>query len=66
MKFPFPRLWTSASADLLNVLHKGGVEYLFIGSMAKAFHCPKQACVSDMGLMVDSSPENARKVLTAL
>ena len=39
---------------------------MLIGSMAKAFHCPKLACVNDMDLMIDSTPENARKVLTAL
>ena len=66
MKFAFPRLWTSAFADLLNASSEGGVEYLLIGSMAKALHCPKLACVSDMDLMIDSTRENARTVLTAL
>ena len=66
MKFPFPRLWTPACADLLKAFNEGGVEYLLIGSMAKAFHCPTLASVNDMDLMIDSTPENARKVLTAL
>ena len=66
MKFPFPRLWTPACADLLTAFNEEGVRYLLIGSMAKAFHRPELACVNDMDLMIDSTPENARKVLTAL
>ena len=62
----FPRLWTPACARLLNALNEGGVEYLLVGSMAKAFHRPKLACVNDMDLMIESTLENARKVLTAL
>ena len=66
MKLPFPRLWTPACADLLKAFHEGGVEYLLIGNMANAFHCPKLASAIDMVLMIDSTPENARKALTAL
>ena len=66
MKFPFPRLWTNACADLLRTFNNEGVDYLLIGSMAKAFHCPKLACVNDMDLMINSTPENAGKVLAAL
>ncbi len=66
MTFPFPRLWTPACAKLLKAFNRDGVEYLLIGSMAKAFHCPKLARVNDMDLMIDSTPENARKALIAL
>lgn len=66
MKFPFPRLWTPDCADLLTAFNEEGVEYLLIGSMAKAFHCPRLACVNDMDLMIASTPENARSVLIAL
>ena len=66
MKFPFPRLWANACAVLLRAFNNEGVEYLLIGSMAKAFHCPEMACVNDMDLMIDPTPENAGKVLSAL
>lgn len=66
MKFPFPRLWTPACADLLKAFNEGGVKYLLIGSMAEAFHCPNLARPNDMDLMIDATPENATKVLTAL
>ena len=41
MKFPFPHFWTDKCADLLRAFNDNGVEYLLIGSMAKAFHCPE-------------------------
>ena len=62
----FPDLWTENCADLLRAFNKEAVEYLLIGSMAESFHCPDLTCVTDMDLMVDSTPENARKVLSAL
>lgn len=62
----FPRLWTSACADLLSAFNEGGVEYLLVGSMAKSFHYPKLACVNDMDLMISPTAENARRVLAAL
>ena len=66
MKVPFPRLWTKACANLLRAFNKERVEYLLIGSMAKAFHCPNLACVNDMDPMINPTPENAGRVLTAL
>ena len=66
MKFTFPRLWTDACADLLRAFNHQGVEYLLIGSMARAFYCPELAYVTDMDLMINSTPENAKKVRSAL
>lgn len=62
----FPRLETSAGADLLKVFDERGVEYGLIGSMPKAVHCPKLACDNELNLMIDSTPDRARKVLTVL
>ena len=39
---------------------------MLIGSMAHAVHRPNLACVNQMDPMIDSTPENARNVLTAL
>ena len=61
----FPQLWTDNCADLLRAFNKEGVEYLLIGSMAKSYYC-SQPRVNDMDLMISSTPENARKVWSAL
>ena len=66
MKLPFPHLWTDKCADLLRAFNDHGVEYLLIGSMAQTLHRPERAGVNDMDLMINSTPENAGKVLSAL
>ena len=62
----FPRRWTNHCADLLRAFNNEGVQYLLIGSMAKSFHCSELDAVDDMDLMVNSTQENVRKVLSVL
>lgn len=62
MNFLFPRRWTTGCADLLRAFNTHGVEYLLIGSMAKALHSLNGASVDDVDVMIDSTPKNARKV----
>ena len=61
----FPELWTDNCADLLRAFNNQGVQYLLIGSMAK-FHYCRQPRVNDMDLMINPTPKNVRKVLSAL
>ena len=63
-RMKLPHLWTDTCADLLRAFNNKGVQYLLIGSMAKALHCPGLDLVNDMDLMINSTPENARKVLS--
>ena len=62
----FPRRWTNHCAELLRAFNNKGVQYLLIGSMAKSFHCSELDAVDDMDLMVNSTQENVRKVLSVL
>lgn len=62
----FPQRWTNNCAALLRAFNNEGVQYLLIGSMAKSFHCSELDAVDDMDLMVNSTQENVRKVLSAL
>ena len=62
MSFRFPDRWTTSCADLLTGLNTHNVEYLLIGSMAKALHSVNGTTVDDMDVMVDATPDNARKV----
>ena len=61
----FPELWTDNCADLLRAFNNQGVQYLLIGSMAKSHYC-RQPRVNDIDLMINPTPENAGKVLSAL
>jgi hypothetical protein len=52
-------------ADLLACCNARGVEYLVVGGHAFAFHA-KPRFTKDLDLLVRDSPENARRILSAL
>ena len=51
--------------DLLGLFESEGVEFLLVGGLALAVHAEPRA-TKDMDLWVRASPENARRLATAL
>jgi hypothetical protein len=51
--------------ELLQLFNKHSVKYCIAGSYALAFHARPQY-TKDMDILVEPSPENARKILEAL
>ena len=51
--------------DLLGLFESEGVEFLLVGGLALAVHAEPRA-TKDMDLWVRASPENARRLFTAL
>ena len=60
----FPDSWDSRFILLLRAFNENDVEYLLIGSMAKS-HYDQQPSVGDMDLLINPTPENARRVKSA-
>ena len=51
--------------ELLKTLNRHGVEYLVVGGLAVACYCPQRQ-VGDLDLIVNRTPQNAKKVRSAL
>ena len=66
MPFEFPRQWSHSCAKLLEGLNKNDVEYLIIGSLAKALHDPDHDQPYDTDIMIAESVENASRVQQAI
>ena len=66
MPFEFPRQWSCSCAKLLDGLNRNDVEYLVIGSLAKALRDQNNRQPNDTDLMIGRSVENVNRVQQAI